>query len=545
MTRFLFLFLVLYLTVGLRLGGLAFVGADEPRYAQVAEEMWQSGDYIVPTLHGKPWLEKPPLYYWLAAAGYSLFGVSEMSARLPSALVGAASILLLWWVLRGLANEDTAFAAALTASTAPLFFVFSRAASTDSLFSALLSAGLLLYLYGFLKDQTWCYLASGLAIGLAALAKGPVALLLAALVAVPVLFLYPSMRRSLQMACLVLASAGVAVPWYWRIIERTGFEFISVFILNHNLARFFTRIHHHEQPFYYYVGVLAVGIYPWTVVTLLGGKQIWRRLCKLRLRRPPFENQHPSLTPELCFLGSWIVLPFLFFSLSQSKLPAYVLPLVMPLAIVTALLLPDPAEEIPARRRRFVFALLGVMALAMGGAATLALETIYHSAWRGVVLGLLLGAGSLLGAGLARRSIASALVALAGANVVVVVFLTMAVLPAMEPFHSTRQVVRQALATLPADGVLYQYRTFHHTVGYYSRGRAALESLENPAELRRALQRDSPLWLIVEQPEVPRLENESDLRVQILGSHGNWSAIKVSMKDRGGGLQGPARLHIN
>ncbi len=527
--------MVLYITLFFKLGNMAFVGADEPRYARVAEEMWQRGDYVVPTLHGKPWLEKPPLYYWLAALSYSLLGVSETSARLPSALAATLCVLTLWWIAKVLWNEEVAFFAALLAATAPLFFSFSRAASTDPLFSAFFSIGMLLCLYAFVQRHSfWPYLASGAAIGLAVLAKGPIALILAVLSVVPVLALFFSMKRLLGLLAGLLAGMLVVVPWYWQIIQRTGFEFISVFFFNHNLARFFTTIHHHEHPFYYYLGVLALGMYPWTVVALLAAKGLWA-VRETRSPHSAFHIPHSDFRPatwdlRLAFLGSWIVMPLIFFSASRAKLPAYILPLVAPLALAIPWILSRVDEETFHKRRRIVFGSLFFTSLLITAGAGLASGKIYRASWMGMVLGLLLVAGSLLAYLLARRDLSSALLALAGANVVVVLFLTMAVLPVAENFHSARYVVQHSLTRLPAGEDFYQYRYFHHTVDYYSGGRAVMESVDSLDELRQILQSHSPLWIVTDVIEVPTLQAQPNLQVQIVAKKGNAAVLKIAVR---------------
>lgn len=521
--------MVLYLTLFFKLGDLAFVGSDEPRYARVAEEMRQSADYIVPTLHGRPWLEKPPLYYWLAAASYSLFGVSEKSARLPSALAAALSILCLWWVVKKLKDEDTAFLAALIAATSPLFFTFSRAASTDPIFSSLLSIGLLLYLYGFIRGDMWPCLASGAAIGLATLAKGPIAVILAGMAGLPALAFYPSTRRWFQAILSLLVSLVVALPWYWLIIQRSGFEFISVFFLNHNLARFFTGLHHHQQPFYYYVEVLALGMYPWIIVAFLGGKASWLSIKKTPLGTATFAC-HPGSNPGLILLGSWILLPLLAFSASHSKLPAYVLPLAVPSSLLLSLLLSGIEETTFQKRRRFVFGSLIAASLALAVAAITTVSSRYQAPHIGLVLGGCLVLESCLAYFLARRNLASALLALAGSNVAIVLFLATVALPMMEPYHSTRSLVQHALARLPANEKFYQYRTFHQTIDYYSGGRTVMESIEDLQGLRGVLQTHSPLWTITENVQVPFLQSQMDFQAQLLESRGNWSLVKISKK---------------
>jgi 4-amino-4-deoxy-L-arabinose transferase-like glycosyltransferase len=544
-TRLFFLLLVLYITLFFKLGNTAFLGADEPRYARVAEEMWQTGDYVVPTLHGKPWLEKPPLYYWLAALSYSILGVSEASARLPSALAAALCLLSLWWIARTFWNEETAFFAALITATSPLFFCYSRAASTDPLFSAFFSIGMLLCLYAFVRvDSLWPYIASGAAVGFALLAKGPVALVLAALSVVPVLAIFFSPKRLSGTLLGLLTSLLVAVPWYWHIIQRTGFDFISVFFLNHNLARFFTRIHHHEHPFYFYLEVLALGIYPWTATALLAA--LGRRTERLaRSQRSTFRipdssprpstwdpRHHFDLRPatwdlRLVFLANWIAMPLIFFSASSAKLPAYILPLAPPLSLVISHTLSRVDEGSFRQRRGIIFGALFLCSLLVTAGTALASRKLYHAPWMGIGLGLLLAAGSLLAYVLAGHGLPSALLALAGANVVLVVFLTVAVLPVAENFHSARYVIQHSLTRLPAGEDFYQYRYFHHTVDYYSGGRAVMESIDSLDELRQILQSHSPLWIVTDAIEVPTLQAQSDLQAQVVAAKGNVAVLKI------------------
>src|SRR5688572_9659051 len=131
------------------LGGLGLVGPDEPRYAAIAREMLQTGDYITPRLHGTPWFEKPPLLYWLAVAGYRIFGINEAGARFPSAVSAALCVFLIYWCGRRLWDRRLGFLAAIVLATSIGWFAFARAASMDMLLTASLTAALVFFLVGF------------------------------------------------------------------------------------------------------------------------------------------------------------------------------------------------------------------------------------------------------------------------------------------------------------------------------------------------------------------------------------------------------------
>src|SRR4051794_19431427 len=124
------------------LGDIGMLGPDEPRYAAVARQMLQSGDYITPRLNGQPWFEKPALMYWGAALGYRIFGLNELGARFPSALAAAGCVLLVYWGARRLWGRTVGFTASLITASSVGFIAFARAASMDMLLTACLTAAL-------------------------------------------------------------------------------------------------------------------------------------------------------------------------------------------------------------------------------------------------------------------------------------------------------------------------------------------------------------------------------------------------------------------
>ena len=163
------------------LGGIGFLGPDEPRYAGVAREMYLSGDYVTPRLLGENWFEKPVLMYWGAALGYAIFGIGETGARLPSAVGATLSVFLVYWVGRRLFTRGIGMSAAVILATSIGFFGLARAASTDMPLTAALTAALAFFLVGYETSETsrrWYFYAFYASVGLGVLAKGPVAIIL-------------------------------------------------------------------------------------------------------------------------------------------------------------------------------------------------------------------------------------------------------------------------------------------------------------------------------------------------------------------------------
>lgn len=319
------LFLFFY---GLNQFGLA--GADEPRYAQVAHEMLERHDWVTPVLGGQPWLEKPPLYYWQAMLAYSAFGVTDWAARLPSALDATLLVLAVYFFLRRFRPGYELDGALIAASTAGVVGL-GRAAATDMPLAATFSIAMVAW-WAWRECGNRVFLAMFYALlGLGTLAKGPVAPFLAA--AVIVLYALAvretrSIWRTLWLPGIVLFLA-VAMPWYVAVQMRNP-DFFRTFIVEHNLARFSSNIYHHRHPFWFYGPIILLALMPWTVFVLCA---IWRTL-RLWWGEKMWRGSADAADADIpenglsVFALIWLLLPIGFFSMSQSKLPAYILPAV-------------------------------------------------------------------------------------------------------------------------------------------------------------------------------------------------------------------------
>jgi 4-amino-4-deoxy-L-arabinose transferase-like glycosyltransferase len=333
----------------LRLGAVPLLGPDEPRYARVAVEMRRAGDPVTPTLQGRPWLEKPPLYYWLAGGAFRFLGETETAARLPSVAAGLLFVGATALLGARLYGAAAGLHAGFALGTSVLPFVYARAAAMDMLLAATVTVALgliglrLLGIAGRLAVP-----AAGVAIGLATLAKGPLGLLLPALVAggfVVAAREWRLLRRLLSPAGVVLF-ALVAAPWYLLVYRAQGRAFIDVFLLDHNVQRFTSEIHRHPGPWHYYVPLVLLGFFPWSglIVPALA-----------RLRPGPSR-------PDL-YVFAWLLLPFLFFSAAGSKLPGYILPCLPPLAILMGRAARDLVREEGRGGRRAMALITAALAL--------------------------------------------------------------------------------------------------------------------------------------------------------------------------------------
>lgn len=298
---------------------------DEGRYAEIPREMLARGEWVVPYLLGEPYLDKPPLLYWLVMLSYRLLGVHDWSARLVPALAVHASILLTYGLGRRLLGERAAFWGALVLGLAPGFLSMGRLLVLDGLLSFWTTLSLLAAFEAVRSARLrwgWWLLAAG-ACGLGILTKGPVAILLL----VPPLWLHRQLTAvscRLRLGDNLLFAAGalaVALPWYAAICWQQP-AFASYFLWEHNVVRFLAPFDH-LRPVWFYGPILLAGLLPGSLLMIPLVRFLFSGEADATHRR----------CPELGFVllaGGWCVL---FFSLSGCKLPTYILPAFPPLAL--------------------------------------------------------------------------------------------------------------------------------------------------------------------------------------------------------------------
>ena len=302
------------------LSHFGLLGADEPRYAQVAREMLARHDWITPMLGGQPWLEKPVLYYWQAMLAYKIFGVSDWAARLPAAVDATFMVIAVFIFLRRFRAGFELDGALIIASAAGVVG-FARAASMDMALAATFAIAMLAW-YAWCASSNQIYLAGFYGfIALGTLAKGPIAPFLAAVIVIAFAVAQKSFRLIVKTLWIpgILVFLLVALPWYIAVQLRNP-EFFRVFILEHNFSRFGTNRYHHPQPFWFYLPVVLVAFLPWVVFAIAA---LYENLRAWWTKKAAVHQPEDAFN---LFLAIWFLLPLLFFSLSKSKLPGYILP---------------------------------------------------------------------------------------------------------------------------------------------------------------------------------------------------------------------------
>ncbi|MFQ5928794.1 MAG: ArnT family glycosyltransferase [Acidobacteriota bacterium] len=515
---------VVYLSLFYQLGNLAFVGADEPRYARIGEEMNLRGSYVTPTLNFRPWLEKPPLLFWLEAGSFQLFGVHEWSARLPVAALALVTLLTMALLTSGSAGSRAAVFTVLVLCTSGLFFVYARAASTDMPLVAMLSAAMVCGLQATRSNSILWTAGTGLTLGLAVLAKGPVAAVLFASVFVLYFLLAPKVpwnwSRIALGAVLFLVTAG---PWFWQVWQENGYGFVATFWINHHLARFVTNIHHHSQPFWYYLVVLAVGFFPW--VCFLGSAvfRTWHRRSHL-LSSP----ERPDL-----FLWLWVVVPLAFFSVSESKLAGYILPVLPPLAVIVAI-----EWDQYLRGDLLTYRSMPGQLVTLAGFVLLVVAVLFwrfYSVYHALPVGILLSLPILAGIGWAyveyrKRRPLGVFLSLVGAMTLFAALTFWKAAPVVDDYHSARDLCRLIVPWVSPKEPLILYRYFHHSAHYYTNYQTTKESVPDLKSLRDYF-RDRPqdqYYILTQESGWRDLQS---MKPHLVEHQGNLYLVKVASQD--------------
>jgi len=311
-----------------RIAGFSFQDPDEGRYARVPQEMLNAGNWLTPSLASVPYFEKPPLFYWLVASAYSLFGESEGAARAVPALAAFLTVWMTFSFGRHHFGQRAGLLAAGILATAPLFFIFSQSLVIDMVLTACFTATMFAFYRACEAEaKTRWVLATVVAASLAILAKGLLGLVLPGAIAVLTLIVRrdsATLRALLRPAPIGLFLL-ITMPWFiW--MSATHPEFLQYFLIENHFGRFLDAegygIAHPEGP-WFYLPVMLLTPLPWSLAPfLLAGQTATRRAFGL-VRKD-----------LLVFFLLWALVVILFFSASSSKLPPYVLPAFPPLALL-------------------------------------------------------------------------------------------------------------------------------------------------------------------------------------------------------------------
>jgi len=491
------------------LGGAVLFDEDEPKNARCGVEMHQRGEWVVPTFNDELRSHKPVLLYWAMRASYAALGVSEFSARLPSALAGIAIVVMCYHLARLLFDRTTGLLASLLLASALMFAVLMRASTPDGVLMVSSTAALLAFVAGVATRRGGSFaggpplasfrlplphaVAMYLAMGVAVLAKGPIGVLLP-LWAICLYGLFgepvdpgrepdpnqPAWRRllawlaasaapgrwlrgawSIRMPLGLLLVAAVAAPWYVAVSLRTGGDWLTGFLGTHNVGRFANAMEGHGGPPYYYVVAVLAGFFPascFLPVAVVGATGERRRMTD---RAQPYAF-------GLAVIAAWLT----FFSAAATKLPNYVIPCYVGLAVVTGAWLVQQVRRFEASDTR-----ASVRTWLGAGMTSCVVVGVLLTIGLGVATGLLMGGSPLIGlvglAPLAGGAVALAMLSAGRARGAVTAYaggcfaftlLTMTIVPAaVSPYRDGPQIAERIAGIESALGQPLRVATFRYT----------------------------------------------------------------------------------
>lgn len=441
----------------------ALIRPDEGRYAEIPREMAVSGDWVTPRLNDLKYFEKPALQYWATAAAYKVFGENEWTARLWPALTGFLGVLLAWYTGRRLWGAQAGYLAAAILSSTLLYGVMGHLITLDmglSFFLQLAWTGFILAQQPDARDGRRWMLVAWAGLALALLSKGLVALVLTGgtLVAYTLLNRDLSPWKRLSPIPGLALFLAVTAPWFIAV-SLANPEFARFFFIHEHFERFLTTVHRRSQPGWYFLYVYAAGALPWTLLLLHSLIKSWRREGD-----SPFQPQR--------FLVLWLVVTVGFFSLSSSKLPPYILPVLPALALLGGRHLADLSRR-ALLLHLLPLLLIGAIALWLAPQAAKLEDPDYSPAMLGGLAAWLTGAATLFLLGVCaatmlawRRRNAAALVVLAGASLLS----GSAILQGhgqLSPYSSAKDLAVQVAPRLKPGRPFYSILIYEQTLPFY------------------------------------------------------------------------------
>ena len=502
--------LVWFGTLGLR----PLYKADESRYAEISREMLSSGDWVTPRLNGFKYFEKPPLQYWTTAALFGVLGEHDWVARLWTALVGLAGIALTLVAANRLFGPPVGYYAAAILAGSPLYIVLAQVNTLDMSVTFFLTAAIFA---AALERWLWFWVACALAV----LSKGLIGIVLPA----GGLALYMLAKRDWSIIRRARVVPGMALflaitaPWFVLVSARNP-EFAHFFFIQEHFERFTTEMHQRVHPFWYFIPVLAAGMVPWVVP----------------LARSAIRAVSERSDAEL-LLWCWTAVVFVFFSVSSSKLPPYILPIVPALAVLAA--------------RALTPRVLSVQSILLALVALAAAAGVYHYAASGpyapyarwlVIAALSLALGAAYGWVLVRRARMDAAVITIAATTLAATLLGLV-------SHRTladRFTVAAIVAALPErpspTASVYAVDMYDHTIPWNLRRTVTMVAYRDELGVAIDWERDKfvpdlaafaagwrgerEAWAFVPANAVERLRRDLGLRMELVARGPQYAIVK-------------------
>lgn len=488
------------------LGARDFWAPGEPIYGEVIRIMHEKNDWLVPMLNGKIYTDKPILYFWLALIVSKLAGgVSEWTARLPTALGGLALVLATYQFGKTFYDRQTGFLSGLILATSSRLLWESRFLRLDTVLSFFLFVGFYFWLKAFTKKSSANYYLLGyLCFALATLTKGPVGLALPGF-AILILIAFSGRWRAIREMRLVtgfILVIAVLAPWLLLLHLRGDDQWTRDFIWIHNIQNYALKPIGHVHPFYYYFINLPPDFMPWTL--LVPGALLFYYPWKERLRNPATLG-----------LTCWFAAIFLFFSVSKSKIAYYLLPLLPSLALLagsyaSALFLPEHRRGYHWKVTAGIFYFLAAILVLAAVSMPIAVHKIEPGLFVWSVVFSVIFAGGALSTFLflRRQRFEPVLLSLLGVMLSTFLVASIVIFPYLDRYKSPRPMGEFVRSHLAPDSRVYIFKSTMADFNYYAQ-RGTIPVVTSADELKKITSSDQNAYLIVNQKDLKRFKFDS------------------------------------
>jgi 4-amino-4-deoxy-L-arabinose transferase-like glycosyltransferase len=526
------------------LGGPSLWDIDEGHNVEASREMMAADNWIVPTFNFLLRVDKPALLYWLQIASFKLFGINEFSGRFPSACAALLSMLLTYELGRRMFSATAGLLAGLMLGSSVFFCAAAHFANPDALLCLCMLTTFFCFWTSFVRGDRHWFLLCAISSGLGMLAKGPIGLLLPSGVALLFLLWAKQWRRLFDWRLLfgMLAFGLVVVPWYAWVGAETRGNYLKEFFLIHNVSRFTNSMEGHAGNPGYYLLVLVVGLAPWSAFL---GLALWYSL-KFKtnqavgwVERPTAvmvgleDSTHRTPRPYEChsiaFLWCWVVVYFVFFSVSRTKLPNYILPIYPAIALLTGRFLEQwrrgdvrpPAWLLHVAPLSLmvlgVATILGLLLLSGLGLPSLVRGHVFPGLENWAFLGLLPIAGAIVTWRCLRRGQRTGMVW--GFTASASLFLAMLAAggaAALEPYKAPRELVHDIPIDLTASEVrIGAYQYFQPSLVFYCR--REVHKLDSDEAMLEFLNCPLPVYLFLPAASWDKLQQRAPTCCRVLG----------------------------
>jgi 4-amino-4-deoxy-L-arabinose transferase-like glycosyltransferase len=509
------------------LGARDFWAPVEPRYAEIVRIMFLNNEWIIPTVNGELYTDKPILYFWLALFSSKLVGaVNEWTVRFPAAL-GALGVVLTTYALgKNFFSARIGFIAAAVLATSGRVVWEGRWAHVDMVFTFFFALSMHFAARVVLRHGTDNELFLSYALmALATLTKGLIGVVLPALILLTFVLVRRDWRilKEARLGWGILIFLVVVAPWFVVVTVATDGKWFTDFIYLHHIQRY-TAGAGHRQPFYYYFKTLAVDFLPWTIFAIPA-------LFTYKLRSKLFEN------PTALFFTLWFVVVFVFFTLSDTKRDLYLLPLFPPLALLVGNYIDDLAAGNLAQDRLYrglsliFFHALWLGCLALPVVARLIFKDAF---WPSLPLAFTMACGGFAAAYfVSHRSPWKVFLATTLTMALAVLTASVWFLPFLERYKSPRPFAVEVKKRVPASAALYVYADAMHDYNFYTE-RAVISVVASQVELQRLLLQEEPAYMIIKGRDLDRAKLIKRERIVFrAGAHGRtWSLIALGSRTK-------------